>query len=82
MASEIPFNLRAPPAWRSEMKAELSVIDRRGGHSRSYAHLPHRLVNIWTKFPDFLNVIEPEAGKPQSCVVNFGTPMGTAIVTD
>ena len=27
-------------AWRSEIKGELPVIDRRGGHSRSYAPVP------------------------------------------
>ena len=31
-------------AWRSEIKGELTVIDRRGGHSRSYAPVPLRLV--------------------------------------
>ena len=31
-------------AWRSEIKGEPSVIDRRGGHSRSYAAVPPRLV--------------------------------------
>ena len=30
-------------AWRSEIKGEPTVIDRRGGHSRRYAAVPPRL---------------------------------------
>ena len=36
---------------------ELSVIDRRGGHSRSYAHLLHRLVHAPHEIPCLGNAI-------------------------
>ena len=38
-------------AWRSEIKGEPTVIDRRGGHSRSYAPVPRRLVHVRVKSP-------------------------------
>ena len=59
-------------AWRSEIKGELTVIDRRGGHSRSYAPVPPRLAQRSSAVCGFLTHAKISETKASPVTASMG----------